>query len=249
MPRINPDSPKSVLAKVDSILQLFQADKPILTLADIVEETQVRKTTAHRLLQELADMGYLALVPEGYAPGLRLLELGMIAQQTLGLDEIMQEIVGDFMAEFNETVTLAALRGQEFVYMHVMQSSNPLQVVVLKGSHRPASFGATGIALLACLPEVERNQFAAAGLPAFTPHTIINPEAWLARLAEIERDGVAIEYNEYVLGLGAVALPIKRNQLYALTVFGPTERIQAREAEIVSSLLSLHNALMRQLPL
>ena len=171
MPKNNPDSPKSVLAKVDSILQLFRTDRPSLSLGEIVELTQVRKSTAHRLLQELVEMEYLTLVPEGYAPSLRLLELGMIAQQTLGLGDILETVVGDFSAEFNETITLAVLSSQESVILHVIQSTNPLQVVVRKGHRRPAQFGATGLALLACLPKAEQEGYTLPPLPAFTDNT------------------------------------------------------------------------------
>ena len=249
MPKTDPDSPKSVLAKVDSILQLFHTSRPTLSLREVVAQTQVRKSTAHRLLQELVDIGYLTLVREGYAPGLRLLELGMIAQQTLGLGDILETAVSNLLTEFNETMTLATLRGNELIYLHVIQSSNPLQVVVRKGSRRPAQFGATGLALLACLPPSERGTFTSPTLPAFTAHTQTDPAKWLQRLSEIEQRGYAVEYDEYVLGLGAIALPLKRNKPYALTIFGPTERLRAREGQIISQLLSLHGTLLRKLPL
>ncbi|MEM7114031.1 MAG: IclR family transcriptional regulator C-terminal domain-containing protein [Chloroflexota bacterium] len=249
MPKINPDSPKSVLAKVDSILQLFHISQPTLSLGQVVAQTQVRKSTAHRLLQELVDMGYLTLVREGYAPGLRLLELGMIAQETLGLGDILETAVSNLLTEFNETMTLATLRGEELVYLHVIQSSNPLQVVVRKGSRRPAQFGATGLALLACLPLAERDAFTTPTLPAFTANTQTDPTEWLQRLSQIEQRGYAVEYDEYVLGLGAIALPLKRNKPYALTIFGPTERLRAQEGQIIARLLGLHGTLLRRLPL
>ena len=249
MPKTNPKSPKSVLAKVDSILQLFHANRPILSLNEIVKQTEVRKSTAHRLLQELVDMEYLTLVPKGYAPGLRLLELGMIAQQALGLEDILETIVADFAAEFNETISLAVLRGRENIVLHVIQSTNPLQVVVRNGRRRTASFGATGLALLACLPPKEREAHTLPSLPSFTANTLTDPAKFLARLMQIEQLGYAVEYDEYILGLGGIALPLKRDQPYALTVFGPTERLREREEQIVSRLLDLHDILLRRLPL
>lgn len=247
MPKQNPASPSTVIGKVTAILDQFALAESSLSLAQIVQRSGVRKSTAHRLLQALVDTGYVSLVVDGYAPGLKLVELGRVAQECWGLAAMLDDVLGRFSAEIGETFIFAVLDRDETHFLHVIEPPNPLRFVVRVGTRRPAAHGATGLALISCLPPSQRQAYAQ-NLVAFTERTETDPASWLSRIDTIAQRGYSVEYDEYIPGIGAIGLPLERHIPASLTVVGPIERMRQQEAAIINGLLRLKPQLMR-LPL
>jgi IclR family acetate operon transcriptional repressor len=68
---------------------------------------------------------------------------------------------------------------------------------------------AQGKALIAQLPEAELNKlFGRRALAQFTPKTIVSLAALKAHLAEIRSNGFAVNNEEQVYGVRAVAVPV-----------------------------------------
>lgn len=107
------------------------------------------------------------------------------------------------------------------------------QVVVEIGTRLPLHATAQGKLLLSRLSDSEAlSRLSAAGMPAFTPHTITEPQRLMAALADIRRAGCAVEDGEYKIGLRAAAAPVldRGGQLrYALGVVGLFRRVASEE--------------------
>ena len=67
---------------------------------------------------------------------------------------------------------------------------------------------ASGKALLAFSPPGVVNRVIAAGLPAFTRHTITSPDVLRQRLSAIRLTQIATSRNEFECGKAAIAMPI-----------------------------------------
>ena len=67
---------------------------------------------------------------------------------------------------------------------------------------------ASGKALLAFSPPGVVNRVIAAGLPAFTCHTITSPDVLRQRLSVIRLTQIATSRNEFECGRAAIAMPI-----------------------------------------
>ena len=72
----------------------------------------------------------------------------------------------------------------------------------------PAHAAASGKALLAFSPPGVVNRVIAAGLPAFTRHTITSPDVLRQRLSAIRLTQIATSRNEFECGKAAIAMPI-----------------------------------------
>jgi len=68
----------------------------------------------------------------------------------------------------------------------------------------------------------------AGGLPAYTPHTIVDPATLRRHLALVRERGYAATTDEQEIGLAAVGAPVRTldgHVIAAVTVSGPTFRI------------------------
>ena len=236
MPKQNPSSPRSVIGKVCAILAQFTLETPTLSLDEIAQGSGVARTSTHRILHSLMDEGYVTLTAQGYRLGLRLFQIGIVAQQTLRLEELFDEVLQPLAQEIQETLIVATLAGEDILYLHVIQSSNPLRFVAGVGQRRDARFGATGLVLLSSLDKGTRQTFVTDPLPSYTAKTVTDSAMWLERLEQIAKDGIALERGEFFDGIEAIAVPIKNSQPLALTIVGPEERMRPKEAAIISGL-------------
>src|SRR5690606_4751447 len=71
----------SVLRRVAQILEAFDGTEPVLSLADLVVRSDLPKSPVHRFANQLVDLGWLERAPGGYRGGLRLFEVGGLAER------------------------------------------------------------------------------------------------------------------------------------------------------------------------
>ena len=105
---------------------------------------------------------------------------------------------------------LGVLRDSEVLTLqpHTNRFSDRVHAEGLTHAVIPAHATAAGKALLAfCQPGVV-NSVIAAGLPAFTPHTITSPEVLRQKLSVIRLTQIATSRNEFECGKAAIAMPI-----------------------------------------
>ena len=93
-----------------------------------------------------------------------------------------------------------------------VESSPPLRYTLPLRQWLPLHAGASGLAILAYLPDEVQTEVARGPLSAATDRTIVDPESLLQRLAMIREDGYSITHGERIEGAIAIASP----------VFGPT---------------------------
>ena len=72
----------------------------------------------------------------------------------------------------------------------------------------PLHGGASGLAILAFLPEAVQYEVAHKPLVQLTPDTVTDPDALLERLVQVRRDGYAITRGERIEGAVAIASPV-----------------------------------------
>jgi IclR family transcriptional regulator, acetate operon repressor len=97
---------------------------------------------------------------------------------------------------------------KEMMFVDVVQAVHPLHYDV--GLHRfiPVHSGATGLAILAHLPEPERHAIYAAGLPRLTDATIVAVDELERTCAQVRAQGYAHSVAQRLAGAVAVAAPV-----------------------------------------
>ncbi|MFK7802487.1 MAG: IclR family transcriptional regulator [Anaerolineae bacterium] len=236
MPKQNPSSPQSVFGKISAILDTFTVEQPTLSLAEITAATAISKTTVFRLLQELADLGYVKQAGKSYRLGLSAFRLGMVAKEQMGLNDLLDDLLRPLAEKTQETVITATLDRDQILYLHVIESLNPLRFVAGAGARRALPFGATGMALLSQLDLEKQKALLAAPFQTFTAKTITDLAGYLARLDKIEQSQLVIERGEYYDGIMAFAVPVQGKRPLTFTVVGPEERILPTQDLIIEEL-------------
>ncbi|MDT7576929.1 MAG: hypothetical protein QOH17_3262 [Pseudonocardiales bacterium] len=96
---------------------------------------------------------------------------------------------------------------RQMMFLDVVQAVHPLHYDV--GLHRwiPVHSGATGLGILAHLPEAERRAVYAAGLPRLTNATIVAVDELETECARIRERGYAISVAQRLSGAAAVTAP------------------------------------------
>src|SRR5262249_50365152 len=208
--RESKSAPVGVVAKVLRILEALDRSPAGLQLREIALQTGINKSTAYRFLAHLENEDYLFRDNGGaYIVGPKLARLGSGVSFHATLRKVSRPVLTWIGQSTKETVNLGVLEGHEVLYLDVMESSHSFRMVSQPGMRRPLSCTALGKAILAFLPNEQREEI----LPAltyehFTQYTISNEARLRKELARIAQQGYAIDNQETNLGAICVAAPI-----------------------------------------
>jgi DNA-binding IclR family transcriptional regulator len=223
----------SVLRRAVGLLEAFTADDDELPLTELVRRTGLPKSTAHRLLRELATLRLLERTPAGYRLGGRLFDLGMRASAERDLMEVAIPYMEDLYERTHETVHLGVREGTEVFYVAKIGGHQQAVAPSRVGGRMPLHCTAIGKALLAFGPAGLADEVVATGLARRTPRTIVAPGVLHRQLRTIHDRGVSYEHEESVVGIGCVAAPVldsAEQAIAAISVTGPVTRFRPESA-------------------
>lgn len=198
---------RTVTDRVLSVLTAFEHGPHALTLTEIASRADLAPSTAHRLLGELVESGFLTRTPQGrYQLGLRLWELG----QSVGrrLRETARPFVQELHAMTGQTAQLAIRDGAEALYIERAYGTQRVPRASRVGGRLPLHVTAVGKAILAFEEEWVRASYLELELESRTPRSITDP-ARLARQLETARaEGYATTVEEVRAGACSIAVPV-----------------------------------------
>lgn len=198
-----------------AILCCFSPERPVMGIVDLAEELGMSRSTTHRYVITLAALGYLEQGPgRKYRLGLRVTGLGLSAMSGTGLREHAHDDLQELCQRTGFTVGLAVLDGPEIMLLDRMRGSRRAlhgsEPGIAAGSRVPAYCTAAGKLLLAFLPErSQRELIAELQLEKHGPNTIRSKSALRRELAQIRADGLAVDDQEFLEGLFAIAAPLR----------------------------------------
>jgi len=235
------------------LLEAFDGSQPELGVAELSRMLNLGKSTVFRLISTLEARGYLVQNPVTgkYRLGLTLLRLGGLVLSQKSLVRDSQPFLEEISRRTGEAALLSMLdRGYAF-FINKVESPHAVRMGATVGAHLPAYCSGTGKAMLAHLPADELERYLKeTEFVRHTPNTIIDPEVLRAHLAEVRRQGVAIDREEFEEGLCSIAAPVRDRQgrvFAAISAAGPLVRLQKREEEIKQLLTSMATDLSRSL--
>ncbi len=201
-------------------------------VSELARQLDLTKSNVHRLLQTLAEHGYVRS-PNGtgrYECTLKLWELGVDVLGKLDVKSVAPEHMEQLAHRSGETVHLSVLEHREVVYIDKVDSPQPVRAYSKVGGRAPAHCVATGKALLAFAPG-EIVDDVLKHLRRFTAETITTPAAFRTELERVVETGYAVNRGEWREGVCGLAAPIRNARgvtIAAIGISGPTERLKPR---------------------
>jgi IclR family pca regulon transcriptional regulator len=198
-----------------AILAAFKPERAVLGVSEIARDISLSRSTAHRYISTLVQLGYLQQDPgtKKYRLGPRVLDLGFSAINSMELREISLPHLQQLRDETGHTVNMAILDGVEIVYIERVRSSRPGEAEVdlnlHVGSRLPAYCTSAGKVLLAYLPlDEQRARLRTIQQVQRGPNTITSRSDLVEELARIRRTGLAVNNEELAYGLRSMAVPV-----------------------------------------
>jgi DNA-binding IclR family transcriptional regulator len=194
------------------ILDCFSFQSRELSLAEIAHATGLNKTTAKRLMSNLAHRGYLLQDPatRNYRLGLRLFELGGIVFSSFSLRQAAAPSMNRLQKETGATVLLGMMMEDQVLYVDKREGRGMIRISSDIGWRRPVHYGMLGPVLLAFMDRKEVKRLLARDpLQQHTPFSITDENAFSLRLEQIRQDGYLVERQEAVEGVIGISGPIR----------------------------------------
>jgi len=221
----------NTLLKGLGIIELLARSRGAMGVTDIARALGLPKSNAHRLLQALAAQRYVIRHDGGsYSISIKLWELGSAALSGFDLRRHAEGVMDDLMEATGESVHLSVLDQKEVVYVHKVESLNPVRAYSQIGGRAAAHCVATGKAMIA-FRTPQWLEAMSQDLVAYTPHTIVEPAAFVAEMVSVRRRGYAVNRCEWREAVSGVAAPIRDgigNVIAAIGVSGPDARFKPR---------------------
>ncbi|MCW8379734.1 IclR family transcriptional regulator [Streptomyces justiciae] len=198
----------SILSKAFDVLRAFDSTNRVMTLTELSHVSGLPKSTVHRLLGRLVELGAVEHHgAAGYKIGLDLLRIGS-ATPALRLRDCAMPYLTSLQRGSGQAVYLGVLRGFDVVFLERLEPAHVVESPVPVGGRLPAHCTAIGKALLAYEDFEELAMFLPSPLAALTPHSVTSVDALIKELGQVRRLGFAHEHNEARQGLLSLAVPI-----------------------------------------
>jgi DNA-binding IclR family transcriptional regulator len=227
----------NTLVKGLALLEVLAHSDRAMGLSELANRIEIGKSNAHRLLQALTERGYVRRNAAGgtYQASLRLWELGTAVFSHLDLPQLAAPAMEGLLARSRETVHLSVLDNDDVVYVHKLESPEPVRAYSQVGGRAPAYCVATGKAMLAFTSEAMLRDVAK-HLKRYTPRTIVEPEEFLREMHRIRLQGYAVNRGEWRESVCGVAAPIRDPSgkvIAAIGISGPAERLRPSRFKVL----------------
>ena len=225
------------LEKGIAILELLSWHNTGLTLQDIKVETEISQTSAYRILNTLARLGYLLYDDESkrYRLSRKMLTMGFRTVGEHGLLEAVLPNLRELRDEVKETVFFGVLGDKRGVFIEQAEGIYDFKFLLSPGKEFELHCSAPGKAILAFLPDAMRERYVSnIDFKQFTPHTIIDSFLFTNELEQVRQKGYAIDWEEQLIGVTCVGAPIFNYTSYpcgAIWISGPTGRFNQEVME------------------
>jgi IclR family transcriptional regulator, acetate operon repressor len=202
-----------------------------ISLTEISQRASLAPSTAHRLLNTLADMGFVFQAPDSglWYIGLKTYRVGCAFVSNRDFVGESHAYLRKLMEQSGETANLSIIDGTHVCFIAQVQCHEVMRMLVRLGSRLPAHASGSGKAILSALPEDELAIFfRESKLQKLTQKTTTDVDQLRLQFGAIRARGYSYDDEENALGLRCVAAPIYdeySEPLGAISLAGPIARL------------------------
>jgi DNA-binding IclR family transcriptional regulator len=226
------------------LIERVAASSEPVNLTELARDVELPKSSAHALVRTLADEGYLRRDERGgYSLGPRLLALLGRLPARFELPRVARPVMLRLVADLGETAILGVRQGAAVVYVEQVEAPQLIRYVAPLGEPRPLHATSIGKTMLAWMKPAEAEELLrAVNLPRFTAATKTSLRALKAELARVREQGYALNVEESMPGIAAIAVPVRQGGLEGgeviagLSVTGPASRLNGDLSRLAAPL-------------
>jgi len=213
--------------KMALILDSFSRSKSVMSVGELSDVTGLPKTTVHRIVSSLREIGLLDQNGRrrGYRLGIKMFHYGSAVLKSLDtptkahpylvkLQQLTGEIIHFHMFD-GEQMTCVERQEMVAASMTILQSA-------------PTYCTSVGKAFLAFQSDELIERIIGEGFHRYTANTITNGIELKAEMARVKKQGYAIDNEEIEPGVRCIGAPVRDgagNVFAAVSVSGPVERM------------------------
>lgn len=216
------------------------AHEPGLGFTGIQDRLGMPKSSTHHLISTMCELGLIKRRSlGGYGLGLKLLELASIANKSHDLQRDALPLLRDFAERVQLTCHIGVLERSDAVYLARVEGARDIVVKSHVGQRFPVNCSALGKSLIAWLtPERLDVVIASLTFEKRMPKTVTNPADFRVHLADVRRNGWAMDDEEQAPNCRCIAAPIRDRDgvvVAAISAVGPLEQLSNRRVEILAA--------------
>jgi len=129
-------------------------------VTEISRELNIPKSTSYQIIMTLVDAEILEKDDERnhYHLGLKLFQLGNLSRYNLQINKVSVALLQQLNEQFDETIHLTVLEGNEVLYLNCFESTKRLRTHSAVGEKAPLYNTGVGKAMLAFQPHDKKKQ-------------------------------------------------------------------------------------------
>lgn len=230
------DSKATAIQKAFRVMQAIANADDTQPLAELAAQVAMPKPTVHRLLLQLEEVGAIRrdLTGKGYVIGAAWMKLAMDALIMRGRQPLIRGIMRKLVDQIQESCNLSVMHDTELLYLERVECDWPLRMQLHAGSRVPLHCTASGKLLMSQMnPKIRERFLAGLKLHKYTSNTITDRKLLEKEFEEIRKNNVAINKEEYHLGVIGVSVPVWRRDDVAvatLSIHAPSFRMSVETA-------------------
>lgn len=197
--------------KAFAILGAISSSRDGLGVSELAKNLKMAKSTVHGMASALEELGAAMRDPltKKYKLGFTLLEIGRSAYTQIDLKTSARPVMEDLMEKTQTSVFLGILNWDHVTILDIVESRQDLKITAPVGTTIPMLAGAVGKVFLASMDDEQvRKIVKSKGLPRFTANSIVDTASYFQELKQVREQGFAVDDEEYILGVRAVASPL-----------------------------------------
>ncbi|MCR5084264.1 MAG: IclR family transcriptional regulator [Succinivibrionaceae bacterium] len=217
------------LSKALQILDSMAIHRGPCSITELGAELSLNKSNVHDILATFEHFGYVTKDPvtRRYSLSMRFIELAHSVGSGLGIQDLARARVHQLANDLSEVVYFGIPHGDHVLYLEGGSPGALISTHMVTGMTAPMYCTGIGKAMLAFLPDEDRERILALPRQAFTDHTLVGIRELRADLARTRAQGYSVDNMEHELGVKCVAVPVLGKDgevLGALSVTGPSLR-------------------------
>lgn len=198
------------MAKGLAVLESFDTERQRLNATVAAQRAGLTRAAARRHLLTLAHLGYLETDGSWFWLAPKVLRFSGSYLASARLPRAIQPTLNRLASQTGESFSAVVLDGDQVVIVARSGSARLLAYGLHLGARLPAHATSTGRVLLAAKPAAEfRAWLKDRELPRLTGHTIVEPRAFRAVIAQVREQDFCVASEEHELGVHALAVPLR----------------------------------------